>query len=509
MTDMVPEGFGVRIGETVAGRYRIDGLLGQGGFGAVFRATQLNLGRIVALKILHAHLVASPESLARFEREALLAQQLGHPNTVRLYDFGHTEAGVPWIAWEHLDGLPLDAVIRSEGSLSPARVARIARQVLASLQEAHGQGIVHRDIKPSNLFLCRFAGETDFVKVLDFGIAKSAAPAGQAPMTQAGMAVGTPSYMAPEQVMAGAVGPGTDLYALGLVMAEALTGGTVFTGQTPMAVFMKHASDEPVPLAPHVYQSSLGAVIARAVEKAPERRYGDAMQMHSAIAAIEVGLPQVAARASLPLASGVLPMAGTSGQMALADPTLHPVRPTPAKRGLLLPISIGLGVVAVLLGTAALGVALSEQPRSTTSRAPDDDDDGAQERGYGQDLPEVDFEDGPKEKRSRAAKETCHEDRKFHGASLKTLEKRIRKAGFSIQQRTPGRTATWLLARGDVSVGVVQYFRTDSFSASITFQLCEDEDEVWARDKTSLLMVDFSDEPRLAEKLLIAMTKKR
>src|SRR4051812_4287745 len=148
-------------GDVIAGRYRIDAVVGQGGFGLVFRATQVPIGRTVALKMLLAGALAHAEGRARFRREAELAQRLEHPNTVRLYDFGETEDGFPFIAWEFLKGKPLDAVLGAEGRLPLPRVARIAAQTLKALMEAHGLGIVHRDIKPSNVFLCEFSGERD------------------------------------------------------------------------------------------------------------------------------------------------------------------------------------------------------------------------------------------------------------------------------------------------------------------------------------------------------------
>src|SRR5262245_57203157 len=159
-------------GDAVAGRYRIDALLGRGGFGVVYSATQLPIGRPVALKMLLAEALAEADGVIRFRREAELAQRLSHPNTVRLYDFGETEQGLPFIAWELLRGRSLEAILMEDGALPPVRVARIAGQVLKALMEAHALGVVHRDVKPSNVFLSDFSGERDFVKVLDFGIAK-------------------------------------------------------------------------------------------------------------------------------------------------------------------------------------------------------------------------------------------------------------------------------------------------------------------------------------------------
>lgn len=266
-------------GDVLAGRYQIEVPIGAGGFGTVFRATQLNLNRTVALKVLLPELVDQPSEMERFRREAQLAQKLEHPNTVRLFDFGVSENGVPFMAWELLRGKPLDAMIRSERGLTAARVYRITSQILKSLMEAHGLGIVHRDIKPSNIFICDFQGEPDYVKVLDFGIAKATQSKTQVGLTQAGIALGTPSYMAPEQVAGGAITAGSDLYALGLVMAEALSGHTVMRGSTGMEIAIAQASPSPVPLPPEVMNSPLGPVIHKATQKSQALRYGSAHEM--------------------------------------------------------------------------------------------------------------------------------------------------------------------------------------------------------------------------------------
>jgi serine/threonine-protein kinase len=274
--------FSVGAGQVVAGRYRIDGVVGEGGFGAVYRATQLNLGRTVALKVLLPDLVAHAEMEKRFWREAELAQRLEHPNTVRLFDFGRSDDGIPFIAFELLKGQPLDKLLAATGPLPAARVARIATQALKSLMEAHSLGIVHRDIKPANVFLCDYSGEPDFVKVLDFGIAKAlddGKPGGRGGLTRVGTAVGTPNYMAPEQVGGGAIGPSTDLYSLGLVMSELLTGQVVFKGDSAVQICMEQVSNAPVPHPPDVLKSPLGPIIHRATQKAPERRYASAAEM--------------------------------------------------------------------------------------------------------------------------------------------------------------------------------------------------------------------------------------
>ena len=291
-------------GQVVAGRYELVELLGQGGHGAVYRAIQRPLGREVAIKMILVEAMYSDGMLERFTREAALVQRLEHPNTVRLFDFGTTELGLPYIVFELLRGRTIEQELQ-RGTLTPFRVGRVATQVLKSLMEAHALGIVHRDIKPSNVLLVDYSGETDFVKVLDFGVARRVKTEGEdkAGITHDGQIIGTPSYMAPEQIRGAAVGPQADLYALGLVMAEALTGTQIYGGDTAMQIWIKQTSDEKVPL-PHVVLGSvLGPVIARATAKSPNDRYPSAAAMREDLETLLVA----ASAATDPLAKPIVP----------------------------------------------------------------------------------------------------------------------------------------------------------------------------------------------------------
>jgi len=277
-------------GEVVAGEYRIEELLGEGGFGNVYRSTQLKLDRQVALKVLHPELLLSDRGLDRFIREARLAQSLEHPNTVRLFDFGQTDQGLPYIAWELLRGRPLDQVLDEDGPMAPARVTRVVAQILKSLMEAHDKGIVHRDVKPQNVFLSDFQGEPDFVKVLDFGVAKPKEAAGgprATPVTMEGEIVGTPSYMPPEQVRGEGVGPAVDLYALGLVMAELLSGEMVYRAGSNFEICAEQLSEEPPPIPEEVLASPLGPVISRSTAKNASERYPSAEAMLGALQSLQ------------------------------------------------------------------------------------------------------------------------------------------------------------------------------------------------------------------------------
>ena len=278
MTPSLPQPLPFERGTVLGGRYELAELLGTGGHGAVYRAVQRPLGREVAVKVLLAETLAGEGALERLAREAGLVKRLEHPHTVRLSDFGTNESGQPFLVFELLRGRSLEDELR-KGPLAIPRVAHVATQALKALMEAHGLGIVHRDIKPSNVLLLDYPGEPDFVKVLDFGVARSIETAEKAQITVAGQIIGTPAYMAPEQVDALPISPRADLYALGLVMAELIAGKPVFHHGSPVQIWMQQASPDPVPLSGVVLSSALGAVITRATKKRPEERYASAAEM--------------------------------------------------------------------------------------------------------------------------------------------------------------------------------------------------------------------------------------
>jgi eukaryotic-like serine/threonine-protein kinase len=322
-------------GRTVGGRYRIVERIGRGGHGEVHRAQQLPLGRDVALKLLSPEAYAG-EGPERFVREASLVQALDHPNTVRLYDFGIDDAGFPFMAFELLRGRTLEQEIE-KGPLPPDRVARIATQILKALMDAHARGIIHRDIKPSNVFLVDFAGEKDFVKVLDFGVARRAVESTTQPkITSDGQIVGTPAYMAPEQVKDEPIGPSTDLYSLGLVIAEALSGEMVVRGSSEAAIWMKQASSAPIDVPPRVLASAFGPVVLTATNKDPTKRYASAAEM---LRAVEQAMTAGAAPTD-PLA---VPLAHP---MPRAMPP--PTPPAPMSKWPFAVIAIAVTVVAML-----------------------------------------------------------------------------------------------------------------------------------------------------------------
>jgi len=237
------------------GSYRLEEKLGEGGMGEVWRARHRMLARPAAIKLIRpsfagdARVGASEEAVRRFEREAQVIARLRSPHTVELFDFGIAADGAFYYVMELLDGLDADTLLRRFGPTSPERAVYLLRQVCHSLSEAESCGLVHRDIKPANIFLCRYGEELDFVKVLDFGIVKSAGQAGDAGPghTQENAVHGTPAFIAPEQAMGSALDGRADIYATGCVAYWLLTGQFVFTADSPMGLLLHHARTAPTP----------------------------------------------------------------------------------------------------------------------------------------------------------------------------------------------------------------------------------------------------------------------
>jgi eukaryotic-like serine/threonine-protein kinase len=281
------------------GSYQLGELLGRGGMGEVYHATHRMLARPAAIKLIRPEVMGGSEPAAaqlavtRFRREAETAASLRSPHTVELYDFGVTDDQTLYFVMELLEGLNLDSLVRRYGPLPPGRVVHILRQVCASLEEAHVRGLVHRDIKPANIHIGRLGLVYDFVKVLDFGLVKpTTLPTTQDSLaTQAGLVIGTPGYMAPENALSAAVDHRADLYSLGCVAYYLLTGRQVFEGETVMQVFAQHLQAVPVPpsqRAPSTVPPGLDQLVLDCLAKKPEDRPTSTAELERRLSAVDV-----------------------------------------------------------------------------------------------------------------------------------------------------------------------------------------------------------------------------
>ena len=248
--------------------------------GVVYRAHDERLGRAVVVKILRAHLAGDPRFVERFRREARAVASLSHPKIAGIFDYGE-DAGQHYIVMEFAEGRDLSEVIRVDGQLSPERAARIAAQICVALDHAHEAGIIHRDIKPANVIVT----DEDKVKVTDFGIARAA---GDSTLTATGSMLGTASYLSPEQARGEKVGPASDIYSVGIVLYEMLTGAVPFTADSAVAVAMRHVNDAmppPSSINPDV-SPEMDGVVARATAKDPSHRWTSGGDMAAALAVV-------------------------------------------------------------------------------------------------------------------------------------------------------------------------------------------------------------------------------
>ena len=297
------------VGKVLAGRYEVASVLGLGSMAAVYLVHHVTIRKRMAAKVLHPSLLQIPEMLARFEREALVAGHLEHPNVAAAHDFGRTDDGRLFFVLEYIEGRELRALLQ-QGPVSVARTIHIARQIASVLEMAHSFHIVHRDLKPENIMLTQRAGQPDFVKILDFGLAKvpvdmrmktsiSAVPGTVSPqLTKIGALYGTPGYLAPEQATSEAVDGRCDLYALGSILYEMLTGRTPFDGNTVLEIIDEHLQKPLPPMrqrAPLIMiPEPVEALVRRLLAKRPEDRFADPRALLAALEPLAVTYPLMA-----------------------------------------------------------------------------------------------------------------------------------------------------------------------------------------------------------------------
>jgi serine/threonine-protein kinase len=298
-------------GTVVDGKYRVESLIGRGGMGGVYEATQLSLGRKVALKHLYPRYAGNEKAFVRFRQEAMSAASIGHDNICEVTDLGIGLEGAPYLVMPLLKGLTVHEMIRSEGSLKPGRVVDLGCQILSGLGAAHRAGILHRDLKPANVFVTRLGDRGDFVKLLDFGVSKVISGAERTDLTRTGEVVGTPHYMAPEQAKGVRnLDQRLDLYAVGVILYEMLTRRRPFDGDSYNEVMYKILTERfPAPSVVNpLVPAGMERVVITAMAREPRDRYADAAAMREDLRragdASPLGVETSAPTAILPAASG-------------------------------------------------------------------------------------------------------------------------------------------------------------------------------------------------------------
>jgi eukaryotic-like serine/threonine-protein kinase len=351
------------VGAIIADRYHVLRKLGEGGMGTVYLAEHVKMGRKSAVKVMNPGMVHDADAISRFNREASNASKINHPNVCAVYDFGETSDGMIYLAMEFIEGPSLTKVIDEHGALPPLRAAEIARQVAEALGVAHDMGIVHRDLKPDNIMLTKNRDGSDCAKVVDFGIAKAANNEAQK-VTKTGLVVGTPEYMSPEQLSGDKLDGRSDIYALGLVTFNMLTGKLPFPAETLQESMIMRLTDRPKQLAEMkddvAWPPQLQSVIDRALERATDARYQTASEFGRELTgAVKVIRDSTATKQFTTLMSPpkALPTTRMSEQSKPVPPTRvstatpHLGTPAPAaKPKSKAPMLVGVAALVVALG---------------------------------------------------------------------------------------------------------------------------------------------------------------
>jgi serine/threonine-protein kinase len=370
------------IGSIIAERYLVLSKLGEGGMGQVYLAEHVKMGRKSAVKVMNPGTVTDADAISRFNREAANASRISHQHVAQVYDFGETSDGLIYLAMEYVEGEPLTDILARDGALPPERAGEIVRQVGEALSVAHDMGIVHRDLKPDNIMLAKFRDGSDCVKVVDFGIAKAAGVEAQK-VTKTGLVIGTPEYMSPEQIAGDPLDGRSDIYSLGLVAFNILTGKLPFPSKTAQESVIMRLTEPPVRLAqmrPQIaWTPKVQAVMDRALQRDAALRYASANEFGRDLASAVQGLSTATRR-------------GDTRVMAEPDAWVPPTRvsetPSPAtggrKVGRVAAVGVGVAVLAIAVlvfvatrggadadATTTLGASSGNAPVATpTASAP-------------------------------------------------------------------------------------------------------------------------------------------
>jgi serine/threonine-protein kinase len=348
------------VGQVLADRYHIMKKLGEGGMGQVYLAEHVKMGRRSAIKVMNPSMVHDPEAVARFNREAANASRISDAHVCAIYDFGETPEGLIYLAMEFIEGEPLTELIRQEGALPVSRAADIAIQVAAALQAAHDLGIVHRDLKPDNIMLARGRDGSDAVKVVDFGLAKAVGgEGGGQKVTRTGLVVGTPEFMSPEQLSGDKLDGRTDVYSLGLVFFNMLTGTLPFPADSVQEAMIKRLTDEPAELLevrPDLhFPPGLQQILDTALARNPVDRYQSAAKFAHDLAAV-AGLSRDGGAGLLAT------LGGSDDKTELIEPVRAGKRPR---------LAIAVGVI-VVLGVAGAVVTIGRTVKQSSGVPPAD-----------------------------------------------------------------------------------------------------------------------------------------
>ncbi|MGE0790620.1 MAG: serine/threonine protein kinase [Sandaracinaceae bacterium] len=358
------------LGRDVAGQFRVIEKIGSGGMGAVYKAEQPDMRRFVAIKILHSRYLTRKDLVTRFKREARAMSHLSHPNTARVFLYGQLEDGACYFVMEYLEGRNLAQTVRREGPMEPIRAINVIIQACGALEEAHRGGIVHRDLKPENIFLTSQGGIEDFPKLLDFGLAKVSEQQmrpGSLILTQEGMVFGTPEFMSPEQARGEQLDGRSDIYSLGVILYELLTGKLPFDAGQPMEYIQRHIKEPPIPLSERApdreFPPGLEDVLSRALAKKPQDRFASASDFANALKMVARGQVMTGAMRAVPIsedpgrasASSVTPQPQPSPPSSNAPTPVMTPPPTPSRTPW---IVLGLGALLAMIGTVALALAI-------------------------------------------------------------------------------------------------------------------------------------------------------
>jgi serine/threonine-protein kinase len=358
------------VGRTLDGRYRIEAVLGEGGMGLVYRARHAGLNKALAIKVLRPEVSRDAEVMSRFQQEAQSASAIGNHHIIDISDFGALPDGSTYFVMEFLDGIALTTAIEEQQPIPAARVIKVARQLCDALGAAHERNIVHRDLKPDNIYLVKRGSDTDFVKVLDFGIAKVGGSSSK--LTKAGQVFGTPHYMSPEQCAGANVDARTDIYALGVILYEMSTGRVPFDADNLMGILTKHIYERPVaprdlPSAPGL-PPGLEAVIMKCLTKSADARYQTMAEMRADLDRLE---------------SGALPRAVTeTGRTVLPRDSLSDTSGG-TRRSPALVATAALAVLGIVGGGGYIAYASMQRPPGTESDRPTGGASGSSGTGTG------------------------------------------------------------------------------------------------------------------------------